>query len=111
MAATIAHEVNNPLEAVTNLIYLAKSNAENPDEVRKFLSSAESEVARVSHIAKQTLGFYQQYPYAALIGMTTYCCWNSGFMLSGTRSPAEFESFKDSRIAPLSPTVRRNSTR
>ena len=60
MAATIAHEVNNPLEAVMNLIYLAKSNAENPDEVRTFLDAAEGEVARVSHIAKQTLGFYRE---------------------------------------------------
>src|ERR1700730_2572601 len=59
MAATIAHEVNNPLEAVTNLIFLAKSNAEDPDEVRTFLSAAEGEVARVAHIAKQTLGFYR----------------------------------------------------
>jgi PAS domain S-box-containing protein len=60
MAATIAHEVNNPLEAVTNLIYLAKSNAEDAEEVRTFLGAAEGEVARVSHIAKQTLGFYRE---------------------------------------------------
>lgn len=60
MAATIAHEVNNPLEAVTNLIYLAKSNAEDANEVRTFLNAAEGEVARVSHIAKQTLGFYRE---------------------------------------------------
>src|SRR5205807_380596 len=60
MAATIAHEVNNPLEAVMNLIYLAKSNAEDPNEVRTFLGAAEGEIARVSHIAKQTLGFYRE---------------------------------------------------
>jgi PAS domain S-box-containing protein len=60
MAATIAHEVNNPLEAVMNLIYLARSNAEDADEVRTFLQAAEGEVARVSHIAKQTLGFYRE---------------------------------------------------
>ena len=60
MAATIAHEVNNPLEAVMNLIYLARSNAEDPNEVRTFLTAAESEVARVSHIARQTLGFYRE---------------------------------------------------
>jgi PAS domain S-box-containing protein len=59
MAATIAHEVNNPLEAVMNLIYLAKSNAEDADEVRTFLNAAEGEISRVSHIAKQTLGFYR----------------------------------------------------
>jgi signal transduction histidine kinase len=43
-----------------NLIYLAKSNAGDPDEVRTFLQAAEGEVARVSHIAKQTLGFYRE---------------------------------------------------
>jgi signal transduction histidine kinase len=59
MAATIAHEVNNPLEAVMNLLYLAKTNAEDADEVRTFLKAAEGEIARVSHIAKQTLGFYR----------------------------------------------------
>ena len=60
MAATIAHEVNNPLEAVTNLIYLARLNANDPVQVQTFLGAAESEVARVSHIAKQTLGFYRE---------------------------------------------------
>lgn len=60
MAATIAHEVNNPLEAVMNLIYLAQTNADNPELVRTYLRTAESEVTRVSHIAKQTLGFYRE---------------------------------------------------
>ncbi len=70
MAASIAHEINNPLEAVTNLIYLAKSNADNPDEVRAFLSEAESEVARVSHLAKQTLGFYREHASPAETTLT-----------------------------------------
>ncbi len=61
MAASIAHEINNPLEAVTNLIFLARSNADKPDEVRTYLGEAESEVARVSHLAKQTLGFYREH--------------------------------------------------
>jgi len=60
MAATVAHEVNNPLEAITNLIFLAKQQAEHPDQVRDFLELAESEVVRVSHIAQQTLGFYRE---------------------------------------------------
>jgi PAS domain S-box-containing protein len=68
MAATIAHEVNNPLEAVMNLIYLAKSNAEDPDQVRTFLNTAEGEITRVSHIARQTLGFYRE--NASPIGTT-----------------------------------------
>lgn len=61
MAATIAHEVNNPLAAVVNLVYLANTNAENPELVRRYLGTAESELTRVSHIAKQTLGFYREH--------------------------------------------------
>jgi PAS domain S-box-containing protein len=60
MAATIAHEVNNPLEAVMNLVYLARTNADNSELVRTYLATAESEITRVSHIAKQTLGFYRE---------------------------------------------------
>jgi PAS domain S-box-containing protein len=59
MAATIAHEINNPLAAVTNLIFLAKgSSADNQDTVR-YLTSAEHELARVSHLTRQTLGYYR----------------------------------------------------
>jgi PAS domain S-box-containing protein len=63
MAATIAHEVNNPLEAVTNLLFLAKTNADDPVQVREYITTAESEVARVSHLAKQTLGFYREHAH------------------------------------------------
>jgi PAS domain S-box-containing protein len=59
MAATIAHEINNPLEAVTNLIFLAKTNKEIPESVRKHLEMADEELARVGQIAQQTLGFYR----------------------------------------------------
>jgi PAS domain S-box-containing protein len=59
MAATIAHEINNPLEAVTNLIYLAKTNQNIPDSVRRHLEVADEELARVGQIAQQTLGFYR----------------------------------------------------
>ena len=59
MAATIAHEINNPLEAVTNLIFLAKTNQNIPDTVRRHLEVADEELARVGQIAQQTLGFYR----------------------------------------------------
>ena len=59
LAATIAHEINNPLEAVTNLIYLAR-NAARADDIRKYLTAADEELERVSHLTKQTLGFYRE---------------------------------------------------
>jgi two-component system, chemotaxis family, CheB/CheR fusion protein len=58
MAATIAHEVNNPLESVLNLIFLARTNNGTP-EAAAYLLTAEAEIARVSHIARQTLGYYR----------------------------------------------------
>jgi signal transduction histidine kinase len=59
MASSIAHEINNPLESVTNLIYLAQSHAILP-EVQHYLSLAEQELRRVSAIANQTLRFHKQ---------------------------------------------------
>ncbi|HUI84189.1 MAG TPA: CHASE3 domain-containing protein [Candidatus Binatia bacterium] len=60
MAASVAHEINNPLEAVGNLIYLAKNSPQLPPDVSQELTLAEQELARVSHIARQTLGFYRE---------------------------------------------------
>jgi PAS domain S-box-containing protein len=59
MAATVAHEINNPLEAITNLVYLAKGCAVR-EEVQKYLSTIEEELDRVSHLTRQTLGFYRE---------------------------------------------------
>jgi PAS domain S-box-containing protein len=59
MAAVIAHEINNPLEAITNLLYLIGSEKLS-DQTRTFLNMAESELKRVVHIARQTLGFYRE---------------------------------------------------
>ena len=59
LAATMAHEINNPLEAVTNLIYIVRRTANLPDETQSYLAMAEQELDRVSHITRQTLGFYR----------------------------------------------------
>ncbi len=59
LASSIAHEINNPLESVTNLIYLAQSSAVN-SETRQYLTTAEIELRRVSAIANQTLQFHRQ---------------------------------------------------
>lgn len=60
MAASIAHEVNNPLESVTNLIFLLKSDG-LPEETRQaYIEIAEREITRVAAIARRTLGFYRE---------------------------------------------------
>jgi signal transduction histidine kinase len=59
LASSIAHEINNPLEAVTNLLYLAQQAAVNP-EAKQYITTAELELRRVSVIANQTLRFYRQ---------------------------------------------------
>lgn len=59
MAASIAHEINNPLESVTNLLYLAR-RTEDLDELQEYLEIAERELRRVSVITNQTLRFYKQ---------------------------------------------------
>ncbi len=60
LSASVAHEINNPLEAVCNLIFLAKLAPTMPPEVAEQLSMAEHELARVAHITRQTLGFYRE---------------------------------------------------
>lgn len=59
MAATIAHEINNPLESVLNLVFLARQHSPATGKVSEYLHIAEEELERVSHIARQTLGYYR----------------------------------------------------
>jgi signal transduction histidine kinase len=59
LAATIAHEVNNPLEAVTNLLYLARNEPGLSRAAGNYLQMADQELKSVAHITRQTLGFYR----------------------------------------------------
>jgi signal transduction histidine kinase len=59
LAASIAHEINNPLEAITNLLYLMRGSTKEPER-SELLAEAEQELARVTEIAKQTLRFYRE---------------------------------------------------
>jgi len=68
MAATIAHEINNPLEAVMNLLFLLRPKVID-EEGLNYLTTAESELGRVSHIAKQTLGYYREHAAASMASL------------------------------------------
>ncbi len=59
MAATIAHEINNPLESLTNLVFLLRQDQALSDSARRYINMADYELQRVSAIAKQTLAFYR----------------------------------------------------
>lgn len=57
LASTVAHEINNPLESVTNLLYLARSSPSLDSDTESYLVTAERELARLSNITRLTLGF------------------------------------------------------
>ncbi len=57
LASTVAHEINNPLESVTNLLYLARSSPFLDVDTQSYLVTAERELARLSNITRLTLGF------------------------------------------------------
>jgi PAS domain S-box-containing protein len=57
LASTVAHEINNPLESVTNLLFLAQASQSLDSETQIYLATAERELARLSNITRLTLGF------------------------------------------------------
>jgi PAS domain S-box-containing protein len=60
VAGIIAHEINNPLAAITNTLYLVRNHPSLDDTARHFADMAEQELQRVSHITRQTLSFYRE---------------------------------------------------
>ena len=60
LASSISHEINNPLEAITNLLYLTAMHDNLPEEIKDYIHLAQSELSRVSQIATQTLRFHRQ---------------------------------------------------
>ncbi|HUD56805.1 MAG TPA: ATP-binding protein [Terracidiphilus sp.] len=60
VAGIIAHEINNPLAAITNIFYLLRNHPSLSDEARGYADAAEQELVRVSHITRQTLSFYRE---------------------------------------------------
>ena len=59
-AGAIVHEVNNPLEALANLVYLTKQEAHRPENVRKNMVVAETQLNRLAEITRKTLSFYRE---------------------------------------------------
>jgi two-component system, NtrC family, sensor kinase len=60
VAGIIAHEINNPLAAITNIFYLLRNHPSLDSDARRCAEMAEQELQRVSHITRQTLSFYRE---------------------------------------------------
>src|ERR1017187_9068230 len=70
LAASIAHEINNPLEAITNLLFLLHNFCELQDPALNYVEMAETEARRISEITQQTLRFYRQSTLPARANMS-----------------------------------------
>lgn len=70
MAAAIAHEINNPLEALTNLMYLIERSPDASDSVREMATAALAEVMRLAHITRQSLGFYRELRFPTTLDLS-----------------------------------------
>jgi len=70
LAASVAHEINNPLTSVTNALYLAQIDETLSASTRGFLELADQELSRVAQVATQTLRFYKQSTAPALVDVS-----------------------------------------
>lgn len=61
LAASIAHEINNPLSAVMNLLYLAEQRVTRDRQTADLIDSAQKELRRIAEITRQTLAFYREW--------------------------------------------------
>ncbi|MFC6645583.1 ATP-binding protein [Granulicella cerasi] len=60
LAHVIAHEINNPLEAMSNLLFLAERSSEDSSETRVYVEQASKELLRISQITKQVLAYHRE---------------------------------------------------
>jgi PAS domain S-box-containing protein len=70
LAGIVAHEINNPLAAITNAFYLLSLHPSLDDEARHYAQIADQELARVSHITRQTLSFYRETQQPVSVSLT-----------------------------------------
>ncbi len=69
LAATLAHEINNPLQAITNLMMLLRQSATLDDQNRAYANMAAEELARVAHLTRQSLSFYRDVTLPSMVNL------------------------------------------
>ena len=105
LAATVAHEINNPLESVTNLVYLAQQSPALDTPTRAYLDTAAQEMQRVAQIVRQTLGFYRENsaPKDADIGeiaTEVLDLYRRNFMAKGLHVSSEIDAQSTACVVP-----------
>ena len=70
LAATIAHEINNPMQALTNVLALVSYKVSLDENTRALVQMAETELSRMSHITRQMLAFYRESSVPSAVKMT-----------------------------------------
>src|ERR1700761_805955 len=61
-AGSVMHEINNPSQAIADLVYLIAKEADKPDLVRAYATQIEEQLVRIQYIARQTLSFFRDAP-------------------------------------------------
>jgi signal transduction histidine kinase len=62
LAASVMHEINNPSQAIADLVYLIAKDADRPDLVRARAVQIEEQLVRIQYITRQTLAFFRDPP-------------------------------------------------
>ena len=99
LASSIAHEINNPLEAITNLLYILQSRPFDPESL-ELVTMAQEELARVSQIATQTLRFYKQSSNRTFLNLesltdSVFALYRSRFTSAGVTARNESKRASD----------------
>ncbi len=104
LAASIAHEINNPLDAVMNTVYLAQGEPNLTEAAREYLRIADAELRRIAHITRQTLGFYRESSGPTTFAATTLLASVTDVLLakvSAKRVSVQSECDPDLEIAGI----------
>lgn len=67
ITASVMHEINNPAEAITNLVYLISENAGDPGAVAALAAQVEEQMVRIRYVARQTLSYFRERPQKQII--------------------------------------------
>jgi protein-histidine pros-kinase len=104
LVATIAHEINNPLDSLYNVMHLLRGNASLDETAKELVELAESEVMRLSNLTRQTLAPHRESPQAVDSKASQICddvcaLFQPQFRKAGIELRRDYRSDGDVRVA------------